>query len=67
MKTPEVLRLLSDKCRVKHLSYATEKSYRAWVLSYSRAVARMPKGWTSERKAEAFLTALAKRDGAAAT
>jgi len=67
MKAPEVLRNLSDVCRLKHLSYATEKSYAGWVQSYSRAVARMPKAWTSEKKAEAFLTGLAKREVAAAT
>ena len=27
MKVPDSLRILSDKCRQKHLSYATEKSY----------------------------------------
>ena len=67
MKASEVLRILSDKCRRKHLSYATEKSYGHWAQSYSGAVARMPKGWTSEKKAEAFLTGLARRDVAAAT
>ncbi len=67
MKAPEVLKKLSDVCRRKHLSYATEKSYAAWAQSYSGAVAKMPRAWTSERKAEAFLSALARRDVAAAT
>ena len=67
MKAPEVLRILSDKCRRMHLSYATEKSYAHWAKLYSRAVVKMPKTWTSERKAEAFLTSLAHRDVAAAT
>ena len=50
-----------------HLSYATEKSYAHWAQSYMRGLAKMPKAWTSERKAEAFLTGLAHRDVAAAT
>ncbi len=67
MKAPEVLQVLSDKCRRMHLSYATEKSYGLWAQSYSGAVAKMPGTWTSGRKAEAFLTGLAKRGVAAAT
>jgi site-specific recombinase XerD len=67
MKAPEVLKVLSDTCRRRHLSYATEKSYRSWALSYITAIGKLPKAWPSERKAEAFLTGLAKRDVAAAT
>ncbi len=67
MKAPEVLQILSEKCRVKHLSYATEKSYRSWALSYIRALPKYPTAWPSEKKAEAFLTGLAQRDVAAAT
>ena len=36
-------------------------------MSYIRAVGKLPKAWTSEKKAEAFLTGLAKREVAAAT
>ena len=50
-----------------HLSYATEKSYSHWAQSYIRALSKYPKAWSSEKKAEAFLTGLAKRDVAAAT
>ena len=67
MKAPEVLQVLSEKCRRMHLSYATEKCYAGWARSYIRALAKFPKAWTSERKAEAFLTALAQRNVAAAT
>ncbi len=67
MKAPEVLEILSEKCRVKHLSYATEKSYRSWAQSYIRALPKYPTAWPSEKKAEAFLTSLAQRDVAAAT
>jgi integron integrase len=67
MKAPEVLQLLSDKCRRMHLSYATEKSYAGWAQSYIRALPKYPAAWTSEKKTEPFLTGLAKRDVAAAT
>ena len=67
MKAPEVLQILSEKCRLKHLSYATEKSYRSWAQSYIRALPKYPTAWPSEKKAEAFLTGLAQRDVAAAT
>ena len=67
MKATEVLWSLSDKCRRVHLSYATEKSCAHWAESYSRSVVKMRKLWTSERKAEAFLTSLARREVAAAT
>ena len=67
MKSSEVLQKLSDICRLKHLSYATEKSYAGWVRSYMQQVAGMPAGWTSEQKAGEFLTGIAKSGGAAAT
>jgi hypothetical protein len=67
MKAPEVLSLLSEKCRRKHLSYATEKSYAGWAQSYIRVLPKYPKVWASEKKVETFLTGLAKRDVAAAT
>ena len=67
MKEAEVLSRLSDVCRRKHLSLATEKSYRGWLQSYIRALAGLPPGWSSEKKAEAFLTDIAKRGVAAAT
>ncbi len=67
MKAPEVLQSLSDKCRRMHLSYATEKSYAGWAQSYIRVLPKYPKEWTSEKKVEAFLTGLAKRNVAAAT
>jgi integron integrase len=67
MKEAEILSRLSDVCRRKHLSLATEKSYAAWVRSYSRAVRAMPRKWTSEQKTEAFLTRIARQNVAAAT
>ena len=67
MKSSEVLQKLSDICRLKHLSYATEKSYAGWVRSYMQPVAGMPGDWTSEQKAGEFLTGIAKSGGAAAT
>ena len=67
MKIDEIMRKLSDGCRLKHLSYATEKSYAGWVQSYSKVLLTLPAEWTSEEKAGAFLTQLAKRGVATAT
>jgi integron integrase len=67
MNTTEVIKKLSDFCRLKHLSYATEKSYSGWVQSYIRALGKMPAEWPSEQKAAAFLTQLARAGVAAAT
>jgi hypothetical protein len=50
MNTTEVIKKLSDFCRLKHLSYATEKSYSGWVQSYIRALGKMPAEWPSERR-----------------
>ena len=61
------LNALTRRVRRKHLSYAIEKSYRAWAQSYIRALPKYPTAWPSEKKAEAFLTGLAQRDVAAAT
>ena len=43
MKLPKVLQMSSEKCRGKHLSYATEKSCRSWALSSIRALVKFPK------------------------
>ena len=67
MKIDQILQKLSDVCRLKHYSHATEKSYAGWIQSYSKELLAMPGEWTSEEKAGAFLTGLAKRGVAAAT
>ena len=67
MKSAAVLQKLSDICRLRHLSYATEKSYAGWVRSYIQNLGEMPGEWTSEQKAGEFLTRIAKAGVAAAT
>jgi len=67
MKSTAALQKLSDICRRKHFSYATEKSYAGWVRSYMESVSGMPGEWTSEQKAGEFLTRIAKSGVAAAT
>ncbi len=67
MKIDEIMRKLSDVCRLKRYSYATEKSYAGWLQSYSRMLLTLPPEWTSEEKAVAFLTQMAGRGVAAAT
>ena len=67
MKIAEALEQLSDALRLRHFSHRTEQSYRMWLQSYMEAVRRLPRGWTSEQKVEAFLTAQARRGVAAST
>lgn len=67
MEATEILQLFSDQCRRMHLSYATRESCRGRVQSYIRALAKYPKAWSSEKRAEASRTRLAKRVIAAAT
>ena len=67
MNSAAVLQKVSDVCRRKHLSYATEKSYLGWIQSYIGMLAELPAGWSSEEKVSAFLTREAKRGVAAAT
>jgi integron integrase len=67
MNAAAVLQQLSDLCRRKHLSYATEKSYTGWARSYIGMLSSLPAEWPSEQKVGAFLTREAKRGVAAAT
>ena len=67
MNSEAVLQKISDVCRRKHLSYATEKSYSGWVQSYIGMLSSLPAEWSSEEKVSAFLTREAKRGVAAAT
>ena len=50
MKIDEIMKRLTELCRLKHYSYATEKFYQGWIQSYSRALRVIPGGWSSEKK-----------------
>ena len=67
MNAAKVLQKISDICRRRHLSYATEKSYSGWAQSYMKVLAVLPAGWTSAEKVGEFLTRIARRGVAAAT
>jgi integrase len=61
MKTrSEVVALVRSKIRLRHLSLNTEDVYCGWVARYYEFCLRYPPDLAPERKAEAFLTDLAK-------
>jgi integrase len=62
----EVLKSVQKKIRLLHFAYSTEQSYCHWAGRYYDFCLRLPRTWPAERKAEAFLTDLALRQGVAA-
>ena len=48
------LNALTRRGRRMHLSYATEKSYAGRAQSYSRALPKYPKEWTSKKNGRGF-------------
>jgi site-specific recombinase XerD len=67
MKADELIQKTIGVLRRQHKALATEESYCGWLRRYFTAIRAMPMEWTRERKTEAFLTALARRDVSAAT
>lgn len=67
MKSRELIEMTIGVLRRQHKALATEQAYCGWLRRYFEFVATVPKEWASERKAEAFLTMLAKRDVSSAT
>ena len=55
----DVLQSIQAKIRLLHLAYSTEVAYCGWVGRYYDFCLNLPKPWSPERKAEAFLTSLA--------
>ena len=53
--------------RLKHYSISTEQCYADWLRRFMRYVVRLPAGLSSEKKIEAFLTALARDEVSAST
>ena len=62
----DVLKSIQAKIRLLHLAYSTEEAYCGWVGRYYDFCLKLPKAWSPERKAEAFLTYLAVNVGVAA-
>lgn len=63
----QAIELVRAKIRLKHLAYTTEQAYCGWVARYYQHLKSVPAEWTSERKMESFLTALAQGDCSAVT
>lgn len=53
--------------RLKHYSLSTEQTYADWLRRFMRYVVKLPAGLSSEKKIEAFLTALAHDEVSAST
>lgn len=66
-KRDEILRLLVDRVRLKHMSIRTEECYRHWVARYCDFLRTMDPALASEAKIEAFLTHLARDRQVSAT
>lgn len=62
----EIVSLVRDKMRLRHLSYATEDMYSGWIARYYDHCRDIARGLTPEQKLESFLTDLAVRKRLAA-
>lgn len=62
----DVLKLVQAKVRLLHFAHSTEQAYCHWTGRYYDFCLSLPEAWPAERKAEAFLTDLAVRQGVAA-
>jgi integrase len=68
MNTLQATCRIREVIRRQHKAISTERSYTFWLRRYITAVLKMPRGLTSERKIEQFLTDLARqRDISAST
>jgi integrase len=67
MNAKEAEQKLRDVVRRKHFAWSTEEGYAGWLRRFCLYVQKLPPDWSSERKMEAFLSALAKDDVSAST
>lgn len=67
MNATQAEQLLRNTIRRKHFSLSTEETYAGWLLRFMRYVVKLPRGLSSEKKLEAFLTALARDEVSAST
>jgi integron integrase len=67
MTPTQAIERVRDVIRRQHKALSTEDSYVFWLRRYMRAVAQMPKGITSEKKVEQFLTELARKHDVSAS
>jgi hypothetical protein len=61
MTTTQAIERVRDVIRRQHKALSTEETYVFWLRRYMRALAHMPKGLTSVKKLERFLTDLARK------
>lgn len=61
MTLEQTIQAMRDKIRLRHLAWSTEESYVGWVRRYCLHGRKLPKEMPAEKKAESFLTDLAKR------
>lgn len=67
MNAKQADELLRNTIRRKHYSLSTENTYADWLSRFMRYVVKLPFGLSSEKKLEAFLTALARDEVSAST
>ena len=67
MNASEAEQLLRNTIRRKHFSLSTEDTYAGWLVRFMAYVVKLPYGLPSEKKMEAFLTALARDEVSAST
>jgi len=67
MNQEAAIQRLIDVVRLQHFSLSTERSYASWLRRFCLYVQKLPAAWSSEKKMEAFLSALAKDDVSAST
>lgn len=68
MQINHAIRLLTETCALKHISYSTQKTYSYWLKRYSAFLQQTsPLPATAESKMEAFLTRLAATNISAST
>lgn len=67
MNAKQAEELLRNTIRRKHYSLSTENTYADWLSRFMHYVVKLPFGLSSEKKLEAFLTALARDEVSAST
>jgi integron integrase len=67
MTADSAIQLLRNTIRRKHYSLSTEQCYAEWLARFMRYVGKLPLGLPSEKKLEAFLTALARDEVSSST
>lgn len=62
MNINDAVGVIKGKCRLRHMSYSTEKTYTAWVRKYAWWVSKNKPSGDPREKVESFLTKMAMDD-----